>query len=268
MKDAISPKLFLFDLDGTIYHDSVLIGDAKNTLKFIRENDCKIVYLTNNSSCTKVAYEKKLRAVGVLEKEDIIYSSLDCAVDFLKANRAGKKIYSLATKEVRNYLTAQGLFVLDNDNAESADILLLTFDKELDYDKIVIANRLLVSGKEYISTHPDTVCPTCDISIPDAGSFMEMFKSSSGRMPDIILGKPYAYMANYLLSALGEKKENTYMVGDRLYTDIMFGINAGIKTITVLSGETTRETYDKSGIKSDYLLKDINEIPKCFFKIK
>ncbi len=262
MNKLSDAKLFLFDLDGTIYHDGTLIGDAKNTLTFLRERGCKVVYLTNNSSCTINEYVEKIGRVGILEKEDIIYSSLDCAVDFFKANRAGKKIYTLATENVKNYLIEKGLNIVNDTNPYDADIVLLTFDKELNYKKMVIANDLLVMGKEYISTHPDAVCPTKGISIPDAGSFIEMFKASNGRVPDLILGKPYSYMSDFLIKSLGIKKEQTFMVGDRLYTDIKFGINSGINTITVLSGETTEQMYNESNIRSDYLLKDINEIPK------
>ncbi len=266
MEKINGAKLFIFDLDGTVYHDGELIGDAKNTLQFLRENGCKVVYLTNNSSSTKDAYVKKLQNIGILEQSDIVYSSLDCAVDFFKKNRAGKKVYALATANVSEYLKAQGLNILSDEDAHDADVLLMTFDKELNYNKLVIANELLVLGKEYISTHPDAVCPTSGISIPDAGSFIELLKCSSGRTPDVILGKPYSYMAEFLLDNLGIEKESSYMVGDRMYTDIMFGKNADINTILVLSGETTEKIYSESGLTVTFKLKDLNEIPKLFNK--
>ncbi len=262
MNTVSNAKLFLFDLDGTVYHDGEPIGDAKNTLAFLRDNGCKIVYLTNNSSISKQAYIDRLSGIDILGENDIVYSSLDCAVDYFKKYKQGKKIYALCTDVAKKFLEEQGLELVNDKDVYQADVVLLCFDKELTYQKIVIANELLVMGKEYISTHPDFVCPTRGISIPDAGSFIEMFKASSGRTPDIILGKPYSYMADFLLASLGVSKEQTFMVGDRLYTDIMFGINSGINTITVLSGETTKQDYEKSGIKCNYLLKDINEIPK------
>ncbi len=266
MKNVANTKLYLFDLDGTIYHDGVLIGDAKNTLQTLRANGGKIVYLTNNSSCTKDAYEEKLKKVGIYEEEDVVYSSLDCAVDFFKKNRESKRIYAVATEAVKAYLKAQGLLLVDEENAHEADILLLTFDKELNYQKLVVANELMVLGKEYISTHPDYVCPTRGISIPDAGSFIELFKASNGRTPDLIIGKPYTYMADFLVDSMGIPREQVTMVGDRLYTDIQFGINAGINTVLVLSGETTLQAYEESGKEVDYVLKDVNELPKFLKK--
>ncbi len=253
-------KVFLFDLDGTIYRDGVLIGNVKETLATLRAQGSKIAYLTNNSSCTSESYLQKLTKIGIYEEGDIIYSSLDCTVDFLKKNRAGKKVYPLAVGEVKAYLEAQGIAVMDNENAREADILLLTFDKELNYEKMVIANELMATGKEYIATHPDFVCPTRGISIPDAGSFIELFKASNGRIPDIVLGKPSTYMADFLIDGLGIQREQVMMVGDRLYTDIQFGLNAGVHTTLVLSGETTKEQYEKSGVKAEYVLANVNEL--------
>ncbi len=262
MKNLADIKLYLFDLDGTIYHDGVLIGEAKNTLQTLRKGGGKIVYLTNNSSTTKKAYLEKLQKVGILEEEDVVYSSLDCAVDFLQKNRKNQKIYAVATGQVCDELKNRSISLVDDEHYLEADILLLTFDKELSYKKLIIANELIVLGKEYISTHPDFVCPTRGISIPDAGSFIELFKASSGRAPDLILGKPYTYMADFLIDTLGVTRAQTAMVGDRLYTDIQFGINAGLTTVLVLSGETTKEMYENSGVTVDCILSDVNELVK------
>ncbi len=262
MNHLSAAKLFIFDLDGTVYQSGRLIGDAKNTLKFLRDRGSKIVYLTNNSICTQQEYVEKLTALGILEEGDSIYSSLDCAVDFFHKYLKDKKVYVVGTQAVRNYLASQGLELVNDKAPYEADVVLLTYDKELTYQKIVTANELLVMGKEYIATHPDAVCPTSGISAPDAGTFIEMFRISSGRTPNMILGKPYPFMANFLINNLGIAKEQTFMVGDRLYTDILFGVNSGLNTITVLSGETTEGMYKESKIRSDYVFKDINEIPK------
>ncbi len=262
MNNLSAAKLFIFDLDGTVYQSGQLIGEAKDTLQFLRNRGAKIVYLTNNSISTQEEYKEKLTALGILEAGDVIYSSLDCTVDFFHKYLKDKKVYAVATKAVRDYLQSQGIDLVNDTDPYQADVVLLTYDKELTYQKIVTANELLVMGKEYIATHPDAVCPTSGISAPDAGTFIEMFKISSGREPNMILGKPYPFMANFLINTLGFSKEQTFMVGDRLYTDILFGVNSGLNTIIVLSGETTESMYKESKIRSDYVLKDINEIPK------
>lgn len=253
-------KAFLFDLDGTIYLDDVLIGDAKNTLNVLREKGVTVAYLTNNSSKTDDEYLQKLKRIGIYDERDMFYSSLDGAVDYLNFYDKDLTVYPVATKEVVKHLKQRGIKVVETN--QMADIVLLTFDKELDYDKIVWANYLMVKGAKYYATHPDAVCPAKDVNIPDLGSFIEMFKKSSGREPDLIIGKPYTIMADNIMRKLNLKKEEVTMVGDRLHTDIAFGVNSGINTILVLSGESTLELAKTHQVKADLILDDVNEIVK------
>ncbi len=250
-------KAFVFDLDGTLYLEDTLIGDVKNTLNLLRKNGKKIVYLTNNSSKTDDEYLQKLKKIGILEKDDLFYSSLDAAVDYIKSNLSGARIYPVCTKKVKEYLISCELCVSD-----SGDTVLLTYDRELDYQKIVKANELLVLGAKYVATHPDLVCPAKGVSLPDLGSFIEMFYKSSGRRPDVITGKPYSEMANGIMKKLNVLPSETVMVGDRLNTDIAFGINSGFNTVLVYSGETTEKIYKESKINVDLAIKDVNELIK------
>lgn len=257
-KDLKDIKLFMFDLDGTIYRDSVLIGNVKDTLNKIREKGARIVYLTNNSSLSNKEYVKRLSKIGILENDDLIYSSFDCTLDFLKEKRKGKVVYPLATKKVISSLKKSGIKIA-KDN-QDVDVVLLTLDNTITYDKIKKANELLAKGKEYICTHPDLVCPSKTGFVPDAGTFIETLKACSGRTPDIVLGKPYGYMADFLMKKYNIERDKIAMVGDRLYTDIQFGINAGFKTIVVLTGETTLEMAKNSPLNIDFCLSDVNEI--------
>lgn len=250
-------KAFVFDLDGTLYLEDTLIGNVKDTLCTLRQNGKKIVYLTNNSSKTDDEYLQKLSKLGILENDDLFYSSLDAAVDYIKSNLSGAKIYPVCTDKVKEYLISCGLCVSD-----CADTVLLTFDRELNYQKIVKANELLVLGAKYVATHPDVVCPAKGVSVPDLGSFIEMFYKSSGRRPNVITGKPYPEMANGIMKKINVLPSETVMVGDRLNTDIAFGLNSGFNTVLVYSGETTEDAYKKSKVKVDLAIKDVNEITK------
>ena len=255
MKENIkNTKVFMLDLDGTVYLDGELIGDVIGTLNYFRDKGIKIVYLTNNSSGTDDAYYAKLKKMGIWDDRDIFYSSLDAAIDYLKANYPNKTVYPVATKSVSAHIAESGI-----KTDEKADIVLLTFDKELTYEKLVIANALIVKGALYISTHPDNTCPAKDVFIPDAGAFMSLLKTSSGKDPDIIIGKLYAVMADMLAEKLGVDKTEITMVGDRLHTDIAFGKNNGLNTALVLSGETTLEFAKTHPVKPDIILNDINE---------
>ncbi len=255
MKENLSKtKALLLDLDGTVYIDGELIGDVKNTLSYFRDKGVQLVYLTNNSSRTSSEYVTRLKNISIFDERDIVYSSLDSAIDYIKDNYAGKTVYPVCVNSVKTLLENSGITVAD----DYADIVLLTFDRELTYEKIVKANEHMVRGAIYIATHPDTVCPAPEISLPDLGAMMEMFKSSSGRSADVITGKPYSILAEYIMKRLSLQPEQVTMVGDRLYTDIAFGVNSGINSVLVLSGETTKEMAENSKIKADITLDNID----------
>jgi ribonucleotide monophosphatase NagD (HAD superfamily) len=133
MKTKISEtKAFLLDLDGTVYLGDKLLGDVKNTLKSFRDKGITLVYLTNNSSKTDDEYLVKLKELGIWDDRDIFYSSLDAAIDYLKENYESAKVYPMATEKVKNHLINSGINV-----TEKADLVLATYDKELNYEKMV-----------------------------------------------------------------------------------------------------------------------------------
>ncbi|MDY6367759.1 MAG: HAD-IIA family hydrolase [Clostridia bacterium] len=254
-------KAFLFDLDGTLYLDDKVISGAIETLDFLRRKGKKIVYLTNNSSRTDDEYYVKLKKLGLFTDGDLVYSSLDAFVDFIKDENPHAKIYPVATQKVKKYLKGCGINVVSFKNA---DTLLTTYDKTLTYSKIVNANYLLTKGVKYIATHPDKVCPALPVSLPDLGSFTQLFKASSGREPDLIVGKPYETMAKYIVKKLNISPDEIVMIGDRLYTDIAFGLNVGFNTVLVYSGETDEKLYKNSDVKADFVIDSVKDIIEIF----
>ena len=263
VKDLKGVKTVLFDLDGTVYLGDRVIGDTANTLSFLRDRGIKVGFLTNNSSRPRETYIKKLSDLGLYKDTDFFYSSLDCAEDYFLAEKPDAKIFALATEKVEKRLKSLGLCV--NNEIDGCDALLLTFDTEITYDKIEKANELLYNKKIlYVATHPDEVCPMENGMIPDVGAFISLFKTSARRSPDVFTGKPFAVMGKYLLKRFGVKKEEVVMVGDRLSTDIAFGINSGFTSILVMSGETKEEDLKKSAVKPDIILKDVDELKKFF----
>ena len=260
IKQAVKQtEYFLLDMDGTIYLDAIPIGDMKNTLESIRKSGRKIVFLTNNSSKTVDEYVKKLKKIGLFGEGDFVYGSGVATEEFLKKHRKGKKVFLLATERIKEDFKAHGIELTES---HTADIAVLAFDTEVDYNGLIAFNECLVNGAEYIATHPDYVCPTAGISVPDVGSFISFFYTSSGRRPDLIIGKPSTVMGETVTSIFGTTKEKCMMVGDRLMTDIAFGLNCGFHTLLVLSGETTADMIDKSETKPENVLQDLNEIVK------
>lgn len=226
-------RAFLLDMDGTVYLGERPIGDMAATLAAIRASGRKIVYCTNNSSKTAAEYAQKLKRLGLFVAEDFVYTSGMATVEYLQEKYPGRSVYLVGTDALKAEFAAAGIRL-----QEDADICVLAYDTTLTYQKLVNANRLIAEGKVYIATHPDDVCPAEGVYPPDVGSFIRLLQTSSGRLPDVIVGKPYTVMGERLLARLHLPPEAVTMVGDRPHTDIRFGNNNRFNTILVLSGET------------------------------
>lgn len=249
-------KAFLLDLDGTVYLDETPIGDAVLTLNRLRAAGKKLVYLTNNSSRTEAEYRAKLARIGLWDERDTVYTSGMAAVDFIVRSCAGAKVYLLGTDALKEEFLRGGVELTE----DAPDLCVLAYDTSLTFDKIRRFDLFLRRGVRYIATHPDDVCPTKDGSMPDVGSFIAMFEKSSGRLPDRIIGKPFTDMGDGLCGLLGVSKAEMCMIGDRMHTDIRFGNANGMKTVLVLSGETTERSMRNFPDSPDLVLPSINEL--------
>jgi HAD superfamily hydrolase (TIGR01450 family) len=255
MELRIEADVFLFDLDGTIYLGDKPIGNAIATLSALGEMGKQVYFLTNNSSRNKSEYIQKLTRMGYAAKEGQILTSAMAAIRYLQTRKPGKSVYPVGTPAFVQELKDNNILI-----SEDGDIVLLGFDTTLTYEKIWRANILLEKGREFVVTHPDIVCPSDVGDMPDVGALLALLECSSGRAPSVICGKPYSPMAEIINDRVTCKKDKIVMVGDRLYTDILFGINNGYKSLLVLSGETTAEMLNDSGIKPDYVLSSVENI--------
>ena len=249
-------KLFLMDMDGTVYVGDRKITGAFEALEEIKRRGRKVLFLTNNSSKTAAKYVDKLAAMGYPATKKDIFSSGEATIRFLNEKRAGEKVLLLANSEVYKQFEEAGIPLVK----EGADIVLICFDTELDYRKLTAACNHLFAGKEYVVSHPDFVCPAEPYPVPDVGSFMALIKAVTGRDPDLVIGKPYGTMAEYIAKDFGLLPEEIAMCGDRLYTDIKFATDNGMKSILVLTGETTRDDLAKSGATPDLVLDTFSDV--------
>ena len=170
----------------------------------------------------------------------------------------GKKIYAAGTAAFRQELAEAGFPVTDH-LEDDVDCLLMGNDSELTFQKLEDACILLGRGVTYLATNPDWVCPTAYGYVPDCGSVCEILWRATGKRPYFI-GKPEPAMAQLAMAKWNAKPEETVMIGDRIYTDVACGVNAGIDTILVFSGETTREVWAESDIKPTWALDSIADI--------
>lgn len=246
---------FLFDLDGTVYLDETPIGDVRGTLARLRAMDKRIVFLTNNSSKTEAEYRQKLARIGLWGEGDLVYTSAMATAEYVAARFPHKRVYLLATDAVKEEFSRIVPLV-----EEAPDVVILAYDTTLTFAKMKRFNEFLAGGAVFLATHPDAVCPTAGVSMPDVGAFLQLFYTSSGRRPDLIVGKPGTAMGEGLERRLGIPRTRMCMTGDRMHTDIRFGNNCGMHTVLVLSGETTEETMKNFPDRPDLVLPDVNAL--------
>ena len=227
-------RLFLLDMDGTIYLDDRLFDGVTAFLSRIRERGGRYLFLTNNSSKGVEGYIEKLNGMGIATGREDYLTSVDAAI------------------------SAAGIPVTC-DREDGAEILLSGFDRELTFQKLEDACILLNRGVTWLATNPDWVCPTWYGSVPDCGSVCEMLRRATGREPEFI-GKPRPAMVQLSLERTGYPPEAAVLLGDRLYTDIACAVNAGIDSVFVLSGEGTRDDIEKDGIRPTWVYDDINAV--------
>ena len=251
-------KLYLLDMDGTLYLDNDLFPHCLDFLQTVRKNGGNYLYITNNSSKGVNTYVEKMNRIGVSAVAEDFFTSTDAACVYLRNNYKGKKIYALGTSSFKAQLKQEG-FPITDVLEDDIDCLLMGYDTELNYRKLEDACILLGRGVEYLATNPDWVCPTSYGYAPDCGSFAEMLFRATSRRP-FFIGKPKPDMAWLAIEKAGMKKEDAVLIGDRIYTDIACGVNAGITTVLVFSGETTREDLEKSDVKPTFACQDISVI--------
>lgn len=238
-------RCFLLDMDGTFYLGNQLIDGSLDFLRALHDTGRQCLFLTNNSSKSADFYKKKLEKMGVPEEFRNVLTSGQAAARYVTARFPGKKAFLLANAIETEEMRALGVQI----DQDKPDYVLIAFDTELDYGKMTKLCDHVRSGLPYIATHPDFNCPTETGFIPDIGATIAYVKASTGREPDVVIGKPNGGIVEETLRVTGLKKEEMAMVGDRLYTDIATGVNFGMLSILVMSGETTAQMAAESPIK-------------------
>ena len=248
-------RLFLLDMDGTIYLDDRLFDGVIPFLQYIRRVGGRYLFLTNNSSRGVEGYIEKMRRLGIETERSDYLTSVDVTIAALQTERPEKKCYVFGTRFFSFPLRDAGIPVTVRPDPD-VDILLCGFDRELTFQKLEDACILLNRGAEFWATNPDWVCPTWYGSVPDCGSVCRMLTTATGRTPRF-LGKPQPDMAVLAMARTGFAPEQTVLLGDRLYTDIACGAAAGIDTVFVLSGEGTEADIEKFGVQPTWVRRDI-----------
>jgi len=263
-------KLFLLDMDGTIYLGNRLFDFSLPFLNYITKIGAKYIFMTNNSSKSAQQYLKKLTGMSIPATPGQLITSTHATAIYLKNQYGNKPIYASGTSAFIRELSESGLNIVSSldTSIPSVDIdkpvaaLVMGYDTELNFQKLTNLCILLNKGIDYIATNPDLTCPTEYGYVPDCGSIAQILKNATGREP-LFIGKPKTALPEIALERSGFSKAEALIIGDRLYTDIACGINAGIDTALVLSGESTITDLEAGLIKPTYVFQDLGQLLKA-----
>ncbi|MFX1587534.1 MAG: HAD-IIA family hydrolase, partial [Promethearchaeota archaeon] len=224
LSELVNKKVYFFDLDGTIYLGDSLFDGVVELIEILKEYNKLFFFLSNNSSKSTSDYLRKLNNMNLnISRENIILSQHP-TIDYLKKENYDR-IFLLGTESLKKEFREEGFILTENE----PDILVLAFDQDLTYDRLVKASYLLQNDIPYIATHLDDRCPTEEGYIPDAGGIAALLYKATGRMPRVF-GKPNKEMLLFKLQELNLSPKDAVIFGDRLYTDIKMGIDSGVTT--------------------------------------
>lgn len=247
-------KLWILDMDGTVYLGNRLFPETLPFLERIRNSGARYLFFTNNASRAKDTYVKRLQGMGIPAQPEDILTSAETTIAFLKRYRAGKSVYVVGTPDLIRSFEEAGIRV-----EEDAPIVVASFDTTLTYDKLEKACRYIREGAEFLSTHPDFNCPVEGGFIPDSGAICALITASTGKTPRYF-GKPYEDTLDIIEEFTGVSRKDMVVVGDRLYTDVALGATHGVDSVLVLSGETTREDLIGSDVQPGLVVENIGSL--------
>lgn len=251
-------KLFLLDMDGTFYLGDRLIEGSLDFIERVKQTGRDFLFLTNNSSHNSAFYVEKLKRMGLEVDRSKVMTSGEATCEKIQAMYPDKKCFVLGNEFLIEDFREADIPI----DMEHPDIVVIGFDTTLDYQKMTAVCDFVRAGLPYIATHPDFNCPTETGFIPDIGAIMAFIEASTGRRPDLIVGKPHTGIVEAVLRRTGLQTQELAMVGDRLYTDIETGLRSGMLSILVMSGETTEDMLRDSTTVPDLKfgrLSDMNE---------
>lgn len=276
-------KLWILDLDGTVYLGDRLFDATLPFLSRVQENGAEYLFFTNNASRSRRTYVGRLRAMGIPVSESQILTSAETTLAYLDMVHAGERVYLLGTPDLVENFREHGIILYNDDieqdhpdsaigypfnittaegqqeEAQYCPVVVVSFDLTLTYEKVSTACRLIRNGAVFLSTHPDLNCPVEGGFIPDSGSICAMITASTGLKPRYF-GKPYPDVVNMIEHTSGLSRRDMVFVGDRLYTDIAVGADNGTDTVLVFSGETSPQDLAESTVRPSYTASSIDEL--------
>ncbi|MTT30666.1 TIGR01457 family HAD-type hydrolase [Terrilactibacillus sp. BCM23-1] len=245
---------FLIDLDGTMYRGTEKIEEAVQFVKKLKEKNINYLFVTNNSTRTKEVVAESLQQFGVPATPDDVLTTSMATAQYIKDENPNASVYFIGEAGLKQALEEVGL----NYEEENPDYVVMGMDREITYEKLTKACLAVRKGAKFVSTNPDIALPTERGFLPGNGSLTSVV-SVSTMVDPIFIGKPEPIIVEQALKKIGTAAERTIMVGDNYHTDILAGLRAGIDTLLVHTGVTTKEMLLAIEEKPTYALSSLEE---------
>lgn len=246
---------FICDMDGVIYHGNLLIPHVNDFIDWLEENNKQYLFLTNGSGRSPKELAQKLARMGLSVGEEHFYTSAQATAAFLQSQCPGGSAYVIGDPALSYALYEVGFSM----NDVNPDYVVFGGPKSINYEQIEKASRLVMNGAKLIGTNPDLVDPAEDGIIPACRALIAPIELTTGKKPYYV-GKPNPLMMRHALKKLGCHRADAVLIGDRMDTDIIAGIETDIDTVLVLSGVTSMEDLDKFAYRPKYILPDVGSI--------
>ena len=249
---------YIFDLDGTVYLGERLLPTAGETIRRLRELGKRTVFLSNNPTHSRHEYAARLTRLGLpTPPEDIINSSV-VMVDFLQRTMPGARLFVVGEPPLCLELETAGFTLVDD--ASQVDAVIASFDRTFVYRKLQIAFDAIRAGARFFATNADRYCPVPGGGEPDAAAMIAAIEACANTRVEAVVGKPSPYMAEAILAIVGAPPDRCLMTGDRLETDVLMGLRAGMAAALTLTGATTEAMLAQPDVRPTYVLRQLADL--------
>ncbi|MCA1055546.1 TIGR01457 family HAD-type hydrolase [Rossellomorea aquimaris] len=247
-------KGYLIDLDGTMYRGKEVISEAGDFVRRLQDKGLPYLFVTNNSSRRPEQVAEKLQSFGIPAEKEQVFTTSMATAQFIADKKPGSSAYVIGEEGIRTALEEKGITLQD----EKPDFVVVGIDRGINYEKLALACLGVRDGATFISTNGDIAIPTERGLLPGNGSLTSVVTVSTNVQP-IFIGKPESIIMEQALEVLGIRKEDTLMVGDNYDTDIKAGMNAGLDTLLVHTGVTTKEILEEMDEQPTYAINTLDE---------
>ncbi len=251
-------EAYIFDLDGTVYLGDSLLPTVEHTLTKLRSLGKQTVFLSNNPTQSREDYAQKLTRLGLLTAAEDVINSSAVMVHLLKEHHPSARLFVVGEESLRRELNAAGFELTDE--ARHIDVVIASFDRTFAYWKLQVAFDAIRAGARFFATNADRYCPVPGGGEPDAAAMIAAIEACTDTKVEAVVGKPSHYMADAVLYLLNKPPENCLMIGDRLETDILLGLNAGMSAALTLTGATNESALKESSIKPTYVFRQLADL--------